>query len=444
MNKKLLKLLALPLLGMNCVLMHGQTAMELAAEMYPGWNLGNTLEAVQCTWVRDELEYETGWQRTMTTQEIIDYVKSQGFRSVRIPCSWYEHMDANYNISSRWMARVQEIVDYCIKDSLYVVLNDHFDGGWIERSFEGQTPASVNKNIMILGLMWKQIATRFRDYDHHLLFAGMNEPSAANDNSTDKEQDIVTLRKYEQAFVNAVRQTGGYNAHRVLVVQGPTTDIDLAYQYDAMPQDNVPSALMLEVHFYSPFNFCQMEEDEWWGYRFFYWGTGNHIAATNYNATWGEEEFLKGQMEKMWEKYVSRGIPVYLGEYGALWREMPKGESQNKHNASIYAWYKATNKYAVANGIIPVVWDTNYCERTTGTGTIINRETLTIFNTKAYQGIMEGCAEATWPVTTGIGSVDELSAGKVADRIYDLMGHSLPDIPEHGVYILNGRKYFRK
>ena len=126
---------------------HAQpTAMEIAADMYPGWNLGNTMEPGPCNWLSDPLDYETAWQGSKTTQAIIDFVKAQGFRSVRIPCSWYVHCDANYNIDIQWLDRVQQVVDYCMNDSLYVILNDHYDNGWIERSFADRTESSVSKN----------------------------------------------------------------------------------------------------------------------------------------------------------------------------------------------------------------------------------------------------------------------------------------------------------
>ena len=275
-----------------------QTAMEIAADMYPGWNLGNTLEAGPCPWFDNELDCETAWQDTKTTQEIIDYVKSLGFRSVRIPCSWYIHMDKNYTISSKWMDRVQEVVDYCIKDSLYVILNDHYDNGWIERSFSTQTPSSINKNNTILSMMWRQIANRFRDYDHHLLFAGMNEPEVGGDNCHDEEGEAAALAKYQQTFVNTVRQTGGNNNTRILVVQAPLTNIGLAAKYNIIPTDITPSALMLEVHFYSPFNFCQMDKDEEWGYQAFYWGEGNYVNGSNYNSTWGDESLVRARCDR--------------------------------------------------------------------------------------------------------------------------------------------------
>lgn len=414
-----------------------QTAMEIASKMSPGWNLGNTMEACGCTWLNNKLDYETGWQKTKTTQEVIDFVKSLGFKSVRIPCSWMEHMDANYNIDPKWMDRVQEVVDYCINDSLYVLLNDHYDGGWIERSFENQTPSSVNKNCLILKLMWQQIARRFLNYDHHLLFGGMNEPNACGDNSKDKKLDHETLVKYHQTFVNAVRQTGGKNTNRILVVQAPNTNIELAYEYNALPNDATPNALMLEVHYYSPYEFCMMEEDNEWMYRAYYWGKGNHLDGSNHNATWGEEPYIQEQMRMMKNKYASKGIPVILGEFGSTWRSMQEGESQEKHDNSTYSWYKAVCRYGVYNGLIPFVWDTNYCARPSGA--IIDREELKVFNQFALDGIIDGCASVKYPYINDINEL-EIEDSKTSN-IYNLMGMRLSKEPEKGIYIKDGKKY---
>ena len=422
------------------------TAMEMAADMYPGWNLGNTLEPGPCDWISDPIKWETAWQGSKTTQAIIDFVKAQGFRSIRIPCSWYVHSDANYNIDTKWLDRVQEVVDYCIKDSLYVILNDHYDNGWIESSFANRTESSVKKNCFILGMLWKQIANRFRDYDHHLLFAGMNEPDAAGSDSQDKEGDIETLIRYQQAFVNAVRQTGGNNATRVLVVQAPSTSIELAYDYDVMPQDAVPDAMMLEVHYYGPYNFTMMTKDESWGKQAYYWGAGNHVSGSQHNVTWGEEDDMQRQLLKMRSKYTSKGIPVIIGEFGALWRTMPEGENQEKHDASIYSWYYSLCRYAIHSGVVPFVWDTNACKRPSMD--VLNRKTLAVFNQLALDGIIKGCANMKWPFTTGI---EEMENGKWRmgnDAVYDLLGRKIANekwimengkLP-HGLYIVNGKK----
>lgn len=417
-----------------------KNAVEIAPEMYPGWNLGNTLEPGPCDWLSDKLDYETAWQGTKTSQAVIDFVKQQGFKSVRIPCSWFVHADDNYNIDTRWMDRVQEVVDYCIKDGLYVVLNDHYDSGWIEKSFAEQTPESVSKNCFILGMLWKQIATRFRNYDHHLLFAGMNEPDAASDNSKDKDADVATLARYHQAFVNAVRQTGGNNKKRVLVVQSPCTNIDIAYKYDFLPSDATPLALMLEVHYYSPYNFTMMSKDESWGNQAYYWGAGNHCEGSAHNVTWGEETAMQKEMHMMKNKYASKGIPVIMGEFGTLWRKMPEGESQELHDASVRAWHKTLCLNAVNNGVIPFVWDTNSCARPSMD--ILNRKTLSVFNPIALEGIMEGCGEAQWPESVSVDAPEASGAPSSgsAQHLYQLNGVATAVPCQHNVVVTKGKK----
>lgn len=361
------------------------TAMSLAKQMYPGWNLGNTFEG---TSGQASLGDETGWQSTKTTQEVIDYVKAQGFRSVRIPCSWHRHMDGNNVIDAAWMARVKEVVDYCMNDGLFVVLNDHYDEGWIETKMDTYDEAKA----AIMNTMWTQVATAFASYDEHLLFAGLNEPNADNQTKTDN------LVKYEQVFIDAVRATGANNAYRTLLVQGPSTDIDnTSKYYKTLPIDSSKDRLMVEVHFYSPWNFCGMEQDESWGKVFYFWGAANHVSGSSHNANWGEEQYLKDQMKKMKTQFVDKGIPVYIGEYSCQWRELE--ENQAEHDASVRLFHEKVVSESINNGCIPVLWDPNYCQHggTKGSMSVINRSTLTVWNTYAMEGIQAGVSAGVWP-----------------------------------------------
>jgi endoglucanase len=217
----------------------GKSAAELAALMYPGWNLGNTLEGGDSknNWTNVGISTEPSWQGTKPTKEFIDYVASQGCRSVRIPVSWVMgHItDANNcTIDAAWMSRVQEVVDYCIANGLYVIINDHWDGGWIEvsgfsestSSYQAVSEATITDKIARLKKIWTQIAEHFSNYDQHLIFAGLNEPFQEYNLFNSRHKDLTPiLERYNQAFVDAVRATGGNNASRVLVVQGPSTNI---------------------------------------------------------------------------------------------------------------------------------------------------------------------------------------------------------------------------
>ena len=424
-----------------------RSAMDVVNDMSPGWNLGNTFEATT-SWTggalwnnKGGLGAETGWQDTKTSQAVIDFVKSLGFKSIRIPCAWaYGHISdaSNYTIDAAWMARVKEVVDYCINDGLYVVLNDHWDGGWLEEKMKDSNAANIAQNKGILKLLWTQIANAFKDYDEHLLFAGLNEPGADNQASTNN------LIQYNQTFVDAVRATGGNNAKRVLVVQGPSTNIDHTCNFmnGKMPNDIVPGKLAIEVHYYNPWQFWGMENDESWGKVFYYWGNGNHHSGSTHNATWGEEKDMKDQLQKMKTYFVDKGYPVVIGEFGANWRDISKlsNESQEKHNASIKAHYKELHRLCKEmGGMVPMTWDINSRNQngTKGTMTIVDRKNLTIYGKYALEGINEIYPR---PSEDGVSSVTIHKADDGA--LYNLQGMRVNEsqMTKGGIFIKGGRK----
>ena len=371
------------------------SAMQIAKKMYPGWNLGNTMEPPYSSWMGSGLNCETAWQPTKTTQAIINLVKESGFNSIRIPCSWDTHSDSNGKIDAAWMARVKEVVDYCINAGLYVMLNDHWDNGWIEvNGFTDLSETNIAAKEQRMTDLWTQIATAFRDYDEHLLFAGLNEPNADNQAKTN------TLIRYEQAFINAVRATGGNNATRVLIIQGPSTDINRSVEYYDVTRlnDSAQGALMVEIHYYDPGQFCGTW-DATGSKAFYYWGAENHTG--NHDANWGEETYMAGQFAKMKNKYTSKGYPVVIGEYAGQQRTLPAGENQTKHDASVKLYYKRLNEYAVNNGMVPFAWDTNSVgslKKEEGSSTILDRAGLKIIGTNAIEGIKEGAAAGQWPI----------------------------------------------
>lgn len=410
------------------------SATEVASRMGIGWNLGNTLEAgnnANNFTNKGGLGAETSWQGTRCTPELFEFVRQQGFQSVRIPCAWVMGHISNastYEIDSRWMARVKEIVDMALNADLYVIINQHWDGGWLERNITA-TGEAKEKNKAVLEAIWKQIANTFKDYDERLLFAGLNEPEANTLEAT------LQLKEYESIFINTVRATGGNNEKRVLIVQGPTTNIDNtnAY-YGEMPYDpTATDRLMMEVHYYNPWQFWGMEKDESWGNVFYYWGVGNHVSGSKHNATCGEESTMREQLDLMKAQFVDAGIPVLIGEFGANWRNVSgqQGESQEKHDASIKLHYKLLVQYALERGMVPMMWDTNYCGRPSMT--IINRSNLTIYNHHMMDGIKEAMA-------TGI--KETYADSNHPSGKYDLQGRRLTDGHLHnGIVIEDGKKF---
>ncbi|MFC0514746.1 glycoside hydrolase family 5 protein [Mucilaginibacter angelicae] len=318
----------------------GNTAVQQAAHIKLGWNIGNTMEAPGG---------ETGWGNPLITENYIKFVKRSGFNAIRIPCAWDQYADKkSAKIQDAWLNRVKQVVGYCVKNDMYVLLNIHWDGGWLENNCTPAKKDSVNARQKAF---WEQIATAMRDFDEHLMFASANEP-----NTNDAAQMAVLL-SYHQTFVDAVRATGGRNTYRVLIVQGPGTDIPktnkLMY---TLPTDPVADRLMVEVHYYSPFNFCLLQKDESWGRMFYYWGSGHHSSSDpSRNPTYGEEAEVKSAFQLMKTKFVDKGIPVLMGEYGAYRRTAPKDLAA--HNDAVDYWIKFTTRQAIANGLKPFFWD---------------------------------------------------------------------------------------
>ena len=379
-----------------------KTAMDIAALMYPGWNLGNTMEGGNAAnnWKNVGIGSEILWQSAKTTQQLIDLVKASGFKSVRIPCSWVMgHItDAEAcTIDADWLARVHEVVDYCIKNDLYVIINQHWDGGWIEH--DGFTAATDVEAIKAkLTKIWTQIANSFKNYDERLIFAGMNEPGVGGGdaNALLGTADLANrIAEYEQAFIEAVRATGGNNAKRVLVVQGPNTNIDntVAHNYMDKIHDSATDRLMVEVHFYDPYQFTDLSEDKDWGKYYLYWGKNNkggdadRTADAKYN-----EDYVEAQMKKMKTHFFDKGYPVLIGEFGANQR-LAIGKDA-LHDASVKDYYKAVVTSAINNGCVPVAWDTNSglpCM------TIFNRANTIVSNANILESIQEAVKTASWP-----------------------------------------------
>mgnify|MGYP001943308809 FL=1 len=455
----------------------GLTASELAHYMAPGWNLGNTLEAGDKAHIftnNGGVGTETAWQSTRTTREFINFLKQSGFNSVRLPVSWVMGHIADRSamtIDEAWLARVREIVDYCIEANLYVVLNDHWDGGWLE--YDGfTTGADVAAKKEQLHKLWTNIANAFKDYDERLLFAGFNEPGVGGASpeasgslmfdqytDNDKLKDFVSrLLEYEQVFIDAVRATGGNNSNRVLVVQGPSTNIGRTNTYYDITKltDSADKRLMLEIHHYDPFQFCGMAEDADWGKVWYYWeGHTPKRAAADRIAPDAQRTAIQAGMQKLKTNFVDKGYPVILGEYGCNHKTLaPTVGTQDKHDESVKYWYTFSTQYAYEAGVIPFAWDTNNLGRPNMT--VFNRSAVSINDHTVYDGIIDGdkagraAYQTIYPqpsASSGVAGLETVSDAPTV--VYDLGGRTVArnvsDLNDldlcKGIYIFKGGKH---
>jgi endoglucanase len=300
-----------------------------------GWNVGNSLDAVGG---------ETNWGNPMITQQLINSVKAAGFKTIRLPVAWSQFSDSNnFVIQSAWMNRVETVVNYALNADMYVIINMHWDGGWMQPTYAQQT--YVNNRMSI---MWNQIATRFRNYDHRLLFAGTNEVMVDGDYGTPTVEYYTVQNGFNQTFVTTVRATGGNNANRHLVVQGFNTNIDHTVNFARIPTDSASNRLMMEVHYYDPYNFTLNTSS-----NITQWGS----IATNSGATetWANESYVDSQFQKMKTNFVDRGIGVILGEYGVVSRL-----NVSDHERYRIYWNEYITQSAVSHSMVPVYWDNGF------------------------------------------------------------------------------------
>jgi len=318
------------------------TNKDLAQAMSPGINLGNTLEA---------LPTETSWGNPPTAQKVMDAYKAAGFNSVRIPVAWLAHADAQDRIDPAWMARVKEVVDHARRAGLYVMINTHWDGGWLNHTTYDRQ-AALNAR---LARLWTQIANAFIDYDEHLLFAGTNEVGMENLFTPPTDEYAAVQNSFNQTFVSTVRATGGDNAKRHLVVQGYNTNIDHTLKHAVLPKDTIADRLMMEVHYYDPYDFALNGDSKIWQ-----WGAiAKDPAATQ---TWADEPWVEKQFSAMQKRFVDRGVPVLVGEYGAY----PKQQFPGMKPYVDY-WIRHVTGSMRKHGLVPMWWDTGaLIDRSTG------------------------------------------------------------------------------
>ena len=272
MNRQLKTLAALLLLSLPLQAQQFETASEAIANMGVGWNLGNTLDAHSGEAMSDIVKSETYWGQPVTQPALMQMMKWAGFGAIRVPVTWYPHMDAQGRVDAAWMKRVHEVVDYVLNTGMYCILNVHHDTGEGNTHWLHASMSEYNANKARFEGLWRQIAEEFRDYDQRLLFEGYNEMLDKYDswcfasfnspnkyNAADAADAYEAINSYAQSFVNTVRATGAGNAQRNLVVNtygaccgSGTWNAHLKEPLEQMllPRDEAQNHLLFQIHTY--------------------------------------------------------------------------------------------------------------------------------------------------------------------------------------------------
>lgn len=436
-----------------------ETAAEAVKKMAVGWNLGNTLDSnsgdTLNMWIehwtsRTPSDYEKAWGQPVTKASLMKMFKDAGFNAIRVPVTWYPHMEAKFKFTSNdnsnwypsrddigtkvnaaWMRRVKQVVDYVIDAGMYCILNVHHDTGAANTAWLVASEADYEKQHERYEALWKQIAETFRDYDEHLLFESYNEMLDTEDswcfasfaaqgsyNATIARSAYNGINSYAQTFVNTVRATGGNNAQRNLVVntygacdgngnwnshlQDPLKEMKL-------PDDEVLNHLIFEVHSYPDIKNLSS-------------------AKSTLNTT----------LSNLKKNLASKGAPIIFGEWGT---STDKAYEQYRSNMlSFYRYFIEQTKKA---GMGTFHW-MGLSDGDHRSVPEFNQADLVEAIIKGYygeDGYISGIENLTHsPSQKGVGSIEG------DEGVYDLSGRrvcsftsNLDNLPK-GVYIVGGRK----
>lgn len=339
------------------------SSMDLVKEIGLGWNLGNTLDSIANPTIKAPRAYETAWGNPVTTKELIQTVSEAGFNTIRIPITWEGKFGEgpDYIIMKAWMDRVQEIVDYAYEFDMFVIINMHHE----EWHFPSTENYKLGKEMIIK--LWEQIANRFQGYDEKLIFEGMNEPrlkGTPQEWNGGNESAREVIAQWNLAFVETIRNAPGNNAKRHLMIQGhAAASDDAVLQAIRLPKDD--DKIIVSVHAYSPYNFAL-----------------NTKGTSEFDST-DESDVaeIKGLMSRIRKHFISKGVPVLIGEFGAM----------NKDNEEIRAdWAEYYVKSAKEIGVKCIWWDNGAFAGNGELFGLIDRRKYEIAYPLVLEGLLKG------------------------------------------------------
>lgn len=305
-------------------------ATDFVNDMGAGINLGNTFDAVNCTWLSNDLDYETGWQKAKTTREIIKCIKDAGFTTIRVPVSWSAHVDSSFTVNKAWMDRVAEVIGWCMDEGFYTIINVHHD---VLKGYYYPSSAEYSSSEKYMKSVWSQISNRFKDYGEKLIFEIINEPRLTGtnfewwydpNNIPDEAKDsLECINKLNQLSLDTIRSSGGNNKTRYVLLGGYDTDGSekgIQSSLFKMPKDSVKNRLIADVHYY---------------------GVGKDAS--------------KKLLDQLYTAFVSKGVPVVISEYGLGEGGYKYFELEDTAAGLMGEYYE----YARSRGITVVAWDIN-------------------------------------------------------------------------------------
>ena len=283
------------------------TSAQVVESMRVCWNLGNSLDACRSDLDLDGrvdmlpahgMDYdETLYGNPQVSRELFKALTDSGVNAVRIPVTWRSHTDEFGNIDAEWLNRVQQVVDQAYNCGLYVIINVQHDGAADKRMgawLRGAQDVASIAAVVRYRTIWQQIAERFENYNERLIFESMNEVMF---DKLSEDRAFSLYNRLSQEFVNVIRQSGGNNPQRHIVIAGYGADVEQTLDSRFVMPDDTAGSSIVSVHYRTPRAFC---------------GTGGPQE-------WGspEEQIeMDGLLSRLFKRFSAEGVPVIISEYG--------------------------------------------------------------------------------------------------------------------------------
>lgn len=355
-----------------------------------GWNLGNQFEcsapgqdgeSMAIGIADNSMKAETAWGNPVVTKKVIKAVKDAGFNAIRIPVRWQCHISnpQAMSIDKEWLARIKEVVDWCLAYDLKVIINTHHEK-WLEAR---PTYQFKDENNQKLALLWLNIASEFAKYDYRVAFAGTNEVHIRDNWGKPEDENLAVQNSYNQTFIDVVRATGGNNLKRHLIVQTYVCNPDFGLNGGLIvPNDvneNGNDYMSVEFHYYTPWDYAGECKYYYWGEPYKQYG----------EASPSDEKTMTDFFDKVVNTWAAKGLGIVMGEWGVT--DHTKGsQSDIQHqNATYYCKFLVSE--AQKRGFSTFVWDNNAFGNGGEKFGIFDRERgMKVKNPWVLQGIMEG------------------------------------------------------
>lgn len=426
-----------------------ESANDAVANMRVGWNLGNTLESksndttnmwIEAWTPRKPENYETAWGQVRATPELMQMMHDAGFNAIRVPVTWFPHMKETWKlggsngatwspsadpidstVNREWMKRVHEVVDYVINTGMYCILNVHHDTGADNNAWLVADGNTFAKTEAYYKALWRQIANEFKDYGDHLVFEAYNEMLDKYDswcfasfaapgryNKAVADDAYNAINNYAQTFVDVVRSTGGNNSQRNLIVNtygscdgrgNWNTHLTDPLTQMKRPTDSATGHIIFEVHSYPDVSNLQNAKNE-----------------------------VDGEFNKLTTYLASKGAPVIIGEWGAS-----DGNAYTNNKQNLIDFARCFVENAKSHGFTTFYW--------MGLSDGQDRAVPQFTQPDLRDAIIKGYyGEGGYTGIKSITSANE-SVSQHDGAIYNVMGQRLNSVPQHGIYIRNGKKY---